>query len=112
MGSGDRIDRFAYWRARLARGGEILAPCDGSDLVQFIDVCDSSEWNIRVAEEHTPTCSTPLVPTTPITMNQMVAGIAQGIQVHPKLVWVPTVFLKENKVSPWGDMPMWIPGQG
>jgi 2'-hydroxyisoflavone reductase len=44
-------------------------------------------------------------------MDQMLVGIAQGLQVHPKLVWAPTAFLKENKVSPWGDMPVWIPGQ-
>ena len=34
------------------------------------------------------------------------------MQVHPNLVWAPTAFLKENRVSPWGDMPVWIPGQG
>jgi 2'-hydroxyisoflavone reductase len=35
---------------RLARGGEILAPGDGSDPVQFIDARDLAEWTIRVAE--------------------------------------------------------------
>jgi 2'-hydroxyisoflavone reductase len=41
----------------------------------------------------------------------MLAGIAQGIQVDPKIVWAPAPFLKANKVLAWRDMPVWIPGQ-
>jgi 2'-hydroxyisoflavone reductase len=112
VGPGDQTDRFTYWPARLARGGEILAPGDGSDPVQFIDVRDLAEWTIRVAEERTTGVFNAAGPDHPITMDQMLAGIAEGIQVHPKIVWAPTAFLKENRISPWSDMPVWIPGQG
>ncbi|HEX4366759.1 MAG TPA: hypothetical protein VH023_08025, partial [Rhodopila sp.] len=40
------------------------------------------------------------------------AGIAQGLHVDPMLVWAPAAFLQENEVSPWSDMPVWLPGQG
>ena len=53
VGPGDETDRFTYWPARLARAGEILAPGDGNDPVQFIDVRDLAEWTIRVAEQRT-----------------------------------------------------------
>src|ERR1700722_10952243 len=53
VGPGDETDRFTYWPVRLARGGEILAPGDGSDPVQFIDARDLAEWTIRVAESRT-----------------------------------------------------------
>jgi 2'-hydroxyisoflavone reductase len=112
VGPNDETDRFTYWPARLARGGDILAPGDGSDPVQFIDVRDLAEWTIRVAEERTTGVFNAAGPDHPITMDQMLAGIAQGIQVHPNLVWAPKAFLTENNVSPWGDMPVWIPGQG
>jgi 2'-hydroxyisoflavone reductase len=42
----------------------------------------------------------------------MLAEIAQGIHVDPKLLWGPAAFLHKNKVSPWSDMPVWIPAQG
>ena len=29
-----------------------------------------------------------------------------------KLRWVPADFLEQQKISPWGDMPVWIPGTG
>ncbi len=55
VGPGDETDRFTYWPARLARGGRILAPGDGSDPVQLIDVRDLAEWTIRMAESRTAT---------------------------------------------------------
>jgi hypothetical protein len=33
--------------------------------------------------------------------HRMLAGIAQGIEIDPKLVWPPTDFLKANSVSAW-----------
>ena len=43
VGPGDETDRFTYWPVRLARGGEVLAPGDGSDPVQFVDARDLAE---------------------------------------------------------------------
>jgi 2'-hydroxyisoflavone reductase len=45
-------------------------------------------------------------------MQQMLAGIAKGIAVDPKLVWASADLLKANNVSAWSNMPVWIPGQG
>ena len=112
VGPRDETDRFTYWPVRLARGGEILAPGDGSDPVQFIDVRDLAEWTIRVAEQRTTGVFNASGPAHPITMHQMLVEIAQGVHVDPKIVWASASFLKANKVSAWRDMPVWIPGQG
>jgi 2'-hydroxyisoflavone reductase len=112
VGPGDETDRFTYWPVRLGRGGEILAPGDGSDPVQFIDARDLAEWTIRVAEQGTTGVFNATGPASPITMRQMLAGIAEGIEVDPKFLWGSTDFLKANNVSAWSDMPVWMPGQG
>ena len=112
VGPHDTTDRFTYWPVRLARGGEILAPGDGSDPVQFIDARDLAEWTIRVAEQRTTGVFNASGPADPITMQQMLAGIAQGVHADPRLVWATTDFLKANKVSAWRDMPVWMPGEG
>jgi 2'-hydroxyisoflavone reductase len=112
VGPGDETDRFTYWPVRLARGGEILVPGDGNDPVQFIDVRDLAEWTIRLAEQRIIGVFNAGGPASPITMREMLAGIAQGIHADPKIVWAPTSFLKANDVSPWRDMPVWIPGEG
>src|SRR5580698_2858291 len=53
VGPGDESDRFTYWPVRLSRGGEVLAPGNGSDPVQFIDARDLAEWTVRMAESRT-----------------------------------------------------------
>ena len=112
VGPGDETDRFTHWPSRLARGGSILAPGDGSDPVQFIDVRDLAEWTIRMAESRTTGVFNATGLDHALTMDRMLAGIGQGIQADPQLVWARTEFLQENQVSPWSDMPVWLPGQG
>ena len=112
VGPGDETDRFTYWPVRLVRGGEILAPGDGSDPVQFIDSRDLAEWTIRLAEQRGTGVFNAAGPARPITMQQMLAGIGQGVGVDPKLVWGAPDFLRANNVSAWSDMPVWMPSQG
>ena len=43
VGPGDTTDRFTYWPVRSDRGGEVLAPGDGTDPIQIIDVRDLAD---------------------------------------------------------------------
>ena len=52
-GPGDESGRFAYWPARLSRGGEVLAPGTPDDVVQVIDVRDLAEWLLDLCETRT-----------------------------------------------------------
>ncbi|HWE45082.1 MAG TPA: NAD-dependent epimerase/dehydratase family protein [Caulobacteraceae bacterium] len=112
VGPGDQTDRFSYWPVRIARGGDVLAPGDGSDPVQFIDARDLAEWTIRMAETHLYGVYNATGPSRPMTMRGMLEAIEAGVNSHPNLVWVPSKFLDEHKVQPWSDMPVWVPGVG
>ncbi len=50
-GAHDPLSRFGYWVARAARGGEMLAPGDGSDYVQYIDAGDLARFARIVCEQ-------------------------------------------------------------
>ena len=82
VGPGDETDRFTYWPVRLARGGEVLAPGDGSDPVQFIDARDLAEWTIRMAEMRAFGVFNATGPTTTLTMKAMLESVGQGGAVH------------------------------
>ncbi len=112
VGPGDDTDRFTYWPVRMARGGEVLAPGDGADPVQFIDARDLAEWTIRMAETRTLGVFNATGPDHQQTMRGMLAGIGPAVGGDDRLTWVPTAFLEAQKVSPWSDLPVWIPGQG
>lgn len=112
VGPGDQSDRFTYWPVRLSRGGEVLAPGDGSDPVQFIDARDLAEWTIRVAESRAFGTFNATGPELTIQMRDMLTGIAAAVHADARITWVPTGFLEAQKVAAWSDMPVWVPGQG
>ncbi|MFH1765555.1 MAG: NAD-dependent epimerase/dehydratase family protein [Gemmatimonadota bacterium] len=109
VGPGDPTDRFTYWPVRIDQGGEVLAPGDGSDPTQIIDVRDLTEWIVRLAEEGTTGRFNATGPGTRMSMAEMLHGIRAITSAPVSLTWVPFGFLQENEVLPWSDMPAWIP---
>jgi 2'-hydroxyisoflavone reductase len=109
VGPGDPTDRFTYWPARIHKGGEILAPSDGSDPTQIIDVRDLTEWIVRLAESGTSGVFNATGPGTRMSMAEMLHGIQAITSTPGILTWVPFDFLQEHEVRPWSDMPAWIP---
>ena len=112
VGPGDETDRFTYWPVRLARGGEVLAPGDGSDPVQFIDARDLAEWTVRMAEARAFGTFNATGPAHAVTTKAMLTTIGEAVHSDAHLNWAPTAFLDAQKVSAWSDMPVWVPGQG
>lgn len=111
-GPRDNTDRFTYWPVRLARGGETLAPGDGFDRVQFIDARDLAAFVIHCLEQGTTGVFNTNGPAEPLTVKEMLAGIAEGVEAKPKFVWVPSDFLSQQGVNGWQHMPVWIPAEG
>lgn len=112
VGPGDPTDRFTYWPVRLSRGGEVLAPGDGTDPVQFIDARDLAEWTIRMAESRTFGTFNATGPEHALNMRQMLVDIAGATHSDAHITWVASDFLEKQNVEAWSDMPVWVPGQG
>lgn len=112
VGPGDETDRFTYWPLRLERGGEVLAPGDGSDPVQFIDARDLAQWTIRMAEQRNFGVFNATGPDFEMSMAAMLYGIRAVTTQGARLVWAPVDFLEAQQVAPWSDMPVWVPGSG
>lgn len=112
VGPGDPTDRFTYWPVRLARGGEVLAPGDGSDPVQFIDARDLAEWTIRMAEQRAFGTFNATGPDYPLSTAAMLHGIRATNDAGATLTWVASDFLDAHEVHAWSDLPVWVPAQG
>ena len=112
VGPGDETDRFTYWPLRVARGGEVLAPGEASDPVQFIDVRDLAEWTIRMVEQGTTGIYNATGPKQKFTIGEMLDGIRQVTKSDARFTWVKAEFLAAQKIWAWSDMPVWMPAQG
>jgi 2'-hydroxyisoflavone reductase len=107
VGPRDETDRFTYWPVRIDRGGEVLAPGDPDDPVQFIDARDLAEWTIRMAENREAGMYNATGPAKPLGIGGMLDGIKEALKSRATFTFVPNDFLKQQKVAAWSDMPVW-----
>ena len=110
VGPGDRTDRFTYWPLRLDEGGEVLAPGNPEHANQIIDQRDLTEWIVRLAENGTTGDYNATGPAERLSMGSMLDQIGTIASNPYELTWIPESFLQEQEVSPWNDLPAWIPG--
>jgi len=109
VGPEDPTGRFTYWLARLARGGEVLAPGAPDDPVQVIDVRDVAQWIGRCAETRvigTYDCVGPQIPR-----GEFLTTCARAIGRDCTLTWVESAFLAAQGVNPWAgprSLPLWV----
>jgi 2'-hydroxyisoflavone reductase len=112
VGPRDETDRFTYWPVRVDHDGEVLAPGEPDDPVQFIDARDLAEWTIRMVENRETGIYNATGPATRLGIGEMLDGIKGALNSKAKFTWVNADFLESHKISPWSDMPVWIPPRG
>lgn len=110
VGPEDPTGRFTYWPARLARGGEVLAPGAPQDLVQFVDVRDIAAWVVQAAE----TRMTGIYDATglPLTFGAFLDTCTAALGASCTLTWIDRAFLESQNVKRWAgarSIPLWLP---
>jgi len=108
VGPGDLTDRWSYWPIRVDRGGDVLAPGDGSDSAQIIDARDLTAWMVRMVEAGQGGTYNATGPAQELSFRSMLSEL-QTVAANPsEIVWVDGDWLLEQGVRPWGEMPVWI----
>jgi 2'-hydroxyisoflavone reductase len=109
VGPGDPTDRFTYWPVRLDRGGDVLAPGDGTDPVQVVDVRDLAAFLVGLVEAEETGLYNAAGPATPLTARGMLDAVAAGTGARANVVWTDWPFLSAQEVQPWSELPAWVP---
>jgi len=107
VGPRDETDRFTYWPHRVAQGGEMLVPGDGSDPIQIIDGRDLAEWMVRMAETGTTGAFNAVGPDYLLGTDAMLHGCQAVTGGAVRYTHVPAKFLDEQKV----ELPIWVPSR-
>jgi 2'-hydroxyisoflavone reductase len=109
VGPNDYTDRFTYWVARVARGGEVLAPGRPERPIQFIDARDLADWTVSMIEQkRTGVYNCNGVPGD-VTMGRLLDECKAVSGSHASFVWVDEEFLAREKIGAWGELPLWLP---
>ena len=110
VGPHDPTGRFTYWPARLARGGDVLAPGSPGRQVQFVDARDVGSWLVTLCEEGTCGAFNATGPEPPVTMGDLLEACRRVSGSDARLLWVDEPFLLERQVGLWMELPLWLAG--
>ena len=109
VGPLDPTDRFSYWPVRVAQGGEVLAPGDPADPVQFIDARDLAAFIITTLERGTVGIFNVSGPGQPLGIGALLDACKTVSGSDARFTWATNEFLTAQQVAPWSDMPVWVP---
>jgi 2'-hydroxyisoflavone reductase len=108
-GPGDRTDRYTYWPARTARGGQMLWPGTPEDLIQIIDVRDLAAFTVRVLERRITGTYNTVTPAGGFTMGDLLADCLAVSAAETEPVWVSHDFIEEQGAGEGRQLPIWVP---
>jgi 2'-hydroxyisoflavone reductase len=108
VGPGDRSHRFTYWPVRIDRGGEVLAPGNGADFTQIVDVRDLGAFLVELVEDEANGTYLATGPEAPMTMAEMLYGCRAVTSTPVSFTWVDADFLQEHEVGAWMEMPCYM----
>jgi 2'-hydroxyisoflavone reductase len=112
VGPHDPTDRFTYWPVRVARGGDVLAPDKPEALTQIIDVRDLSDFIIELVQQNVSGVFNATGPGHELTFGRLLDTCKLISASDAKFHWASADFLNQNNVTPWSDMPAWLPDTG
>jgi 2'-hydroxyisoflavone reductase len=103
VGPFDPTDRFTYWPRRLAAGGDVLAPGDPAQPVQLVDGRDLAAWLVQLALDGP---GGTFDATSPVLT---LGGVLERLRGDANLVWVAGRQILDAGVTPWTELPLWLP---
>lgn len=109
VGEYDFTDRWTYWVMRVAKGGEVLSPANPNANVQFIDAKNLMEWLVHLLENDETGVYNAVNKPFDLTFGAMLEEIKKVSESDSTFTWVSDEFMKENRVTPWSDMPVHVP---
>jgi 2'-hydroxyisoflavone reductase len=109
LGPHENVGRLTWWLARMARGGEVLAPGDPDRAMQLIDARDLASYLLDSIEARTAGTYNVSAPPGNATMGSWLHDAAQATGADAELTWVEDDFLLAHDVETWTELPLWSP---
>lgn len=108
VGPWDPTGRFTYWPARIAEGGDVLAPEPRGAPVQVIDVRDLAAFCLDLLERDVAGTFNATGPERPFSMEEVLEKCNAVAHADARLVWAPAQWLLDQGVEEWMELPLWL----
>ncbi len=115
VGPDDYTWRFPWWVARIARGGDVVAPGPGETPAQVIDVRDMGAWMVRLLQDGSEGAFHAVSPAPVFTWREQLEAIVAAVGPEgTTLRWVEPEVVAAAEVGEslplWGgdDPDMWV----
>ena len=108
-GPHDNVFRLPWWVRRIARGGAVLAPGDPARTVQLVDARDLARWILDLGERREAGVFNATAPPGRTTIAEVLEAAVDVTGSGARLEWAPDDALEAAGVTPWVDLPLWIP---
>ncbi|CAM5556557.1 reductase [Streptomyces spiroverticillatus] len=110
LGPGENIGRLPWWLNRIARGGPVLAPGPHDLPLQYVDARDMAVWMLDAAERGLSGPYQLVSPEGHTTMGELLEACvratgAEGVELR----WAEPELILAHGVTPWTDLPVWVP---
>ncbi|WP_436533924.1 NAD-dependent epimerase/dehydratase family protein [Actinoplanes sp. HUAS TT8] len=107
LGPHEDVGRLPWWLNRLHRGGPTLAPGPRDLGVQYIDVRDLAEFILATVGTAGP--FNLVAPEGHATMGGLLTAGNAVTGGRAELRWTDPEAILAAGVSPWTDLPIWLP---
>ena len=110
VGPGDKTDRFTYWPVTAAKSDEMLAPGNGDDPLQTIDVRDLADWVVHCVNQKLVGPFNSTNPAGLYNFRDVLHMCRDELNPDLKLTWIPEDFLETQNLDEGGGLPLWVGG--
>ncbi|MDN3352364.1 NAD-dependent epimerase/dehydratase family protein [Actinomadura sp. DC4] len=108
LGPYENVGRMPWWLRRISRGGRVLAP-ERSRPLQYIDARDLAAWMLSAASRGIGGAFNAVGRPGICTMGELLEEAVRVTGSDAELVWVSPSVIEKAGISPWTELPIWLP---
>jgi nucleoside-diphosphate-sugar epimerase len=109
LGPHEDVGRLPWWLARMARGGDVLAPGPPELRLQYIDARDAAAWLVTAAAERLTGVFNVVSPPGHTTMRELLTSCLDATGGDATLHWTDPDTVLAAGITPWSQLPIWVP---
>lgn len=112
LGPHEDIGRLPWWLARIAEGGDVVAPGRPERPLQYIDARDLAGWTLDALAAGRSGPYDVVSPSGHTTTAGLLAACVEATGSDARLVWVAEDDVLASGAQPWTQLPVWVPESG